>query len=69
VAGTEKSTGQFNINGNRDRSNNFTPTEPITAILLPIDAIQEFNLESQFPAEYGRQQRLGCAHHCKSRNG
>ena len=24
------------------------------ASLLPIDAIQEFNLQSQFPAEYGR---------------
>ena len=73
VAGTEKGFGQFNINGNRDRSNNYTldgtdNNDPwfnnsalnqvgITgapATLLPIDAIQEFNLQSQFPAEYGR---------------
>jgi hypothetical protein len=73
VAGTEKGFGQFNINGNRDRSNNYTldgtdNNDPwfnnsalnqvgITgapATLLPIDAIQEFNLLSQFPAEYGR---------------
>ena len=73
VAGTEKSFGQFNINGNRDRSNNYTldgtdNNDPwfnnsalnqvgITgapATLLPIDAIQEFNLQSQFSAEYGR---------------
>jgi len=73
VAGTEKGFGQFNVNGNRDRSNNYTldgtdNNDPwfnnsalnqvgITgapATLLPIDAIQEFNLQSQFPAEYGR---------------
>jgi carboxypeptidase family protein/TonB-dependent receptor-like protein len=73
VAGTEKGFGQFNINGQRDRSNNYTldgtdNNDPwfnnsalnqvgITgapAALLPIDAIQEFNLQSQFPAEYGR---------------
>ncbi|MGH9685416.1 MAG: carboxypeptidase regulatory-like domain-containing protein [Candidatus Acidiferrales bacterium] len=73
VAGTEKGFGQFNINGNRDRSNNYTldgtdNNDPwfnnsalnqvgITgapATLLPIDAIQEFNVLSQFPAEYGR---------------
>jgi hypothetical protein len=73
VAGTEFGFGQFNINGNRDRSNNYTldgtdNNDPyfnnsalnqvgITgapATLLPIDAIQEFNLQSQFPAEYGR---------------
>ncbi len=73
VAGTEKGFGQFNINGQRDRSNNYTldgtdNNDPwfnnsalnqvgITgapATLLPIDAIQEFNLQSQFPAEYGR---------------
>jgi hypothetical protein len=73
VAGTEKGFGQFNINGNRDRSNNYTldgtdNNDPwfnnsalnqvgITgapASLLPIDAIQEFNLQSQFPAEFGR---------------
>src|SRR6201987_180508 len=73
VAGTEKGFGQFNINGNRDRSNNYMldgtdNNDPwfnnsalnqvgITgapATLLPIDAIQEFNLQSQFPAEYGR---------------
>ncbi len=73
VAGTEKGFGQFNVNGNRDCSNNYTldgtdNNDPwfnnsalnqvgITgapATLLPIDAIQEFNLQSQFPAEYGR---------------
>jgi hypothetical protein len=73
VAGTEKGFGQFNINGQRDRSNNYTldgtdNNDPwfnnsalnqvgITgapATLLPIDAIQEFNLQSQFPGEYGR---------------
>jgi len=73
VAGTEKGFGQFNISGNRDRSNNYTldgtdNNDPwfnnsalnqvgITgapATLLPLDAIQEFNLESQFSAEYGR---------------
>jgi Carboxypeptidase regulatory-like domain/TonB-dependent Receptor Plug Domain/TonB dependent receptor len=73
VAGTEFGFGQFNINGNRDRSNNYTldgtdNNDPyfnnsalnqvgITgapATLLPIDAIQEFNLQSQFAAEYGR---------------
>jgi outer membrane receptor protein involved in Fe transport len=73
VAGTEKGFGQFNINGNRDRSNNYTldgtdNNDPwfnnsalnqvgvtgAPASLLPIDAIQEFNLQSQFPAEYGR---------------
>jgi outer membrane receptor protein involved in Fe transport len=73
VAGTEKGFGQFNINGNRDRSNNYTldgtdNNDPwfnnsalnqvgITgapATLLPLDAIQEFNLQSNFTAEYGR---------------
>src|ERR1700732_3359718 len=73
VAGTEKGFGQFNINGNRDRSNNYTldgtdNNDPwfnnsalnqvgITgapATLLPLDAIQEFNLQTQFGAEYGR---------------
>lgn len=73
VAGSEKGFGQFNINGNRDRSNNYTldgtdNNDPwfnnsalnqvgITgapATLLPLDAIQEFNLQSNFPAEYGR---------------
>ena len=73
VAGSEKGFGQFNINGNRDRSNNYTldgtdDNDPFhnnsalnqvgisgaPATLLPIDAIQEFNLQSQFPAEYGR---------------
>jgi hypothetical protein len=73
VAGTQKGFGQFNINGNRDRSNNYTldgtdNNDPyfnnsalnqvgITgapASLLPIDAIQEFNLQSHFGAEYGR---------------
>jgi Carboxypeptidase regulatory-like domain len=73
VAGTEKGFGQFNMNGARDRSNNYMldgtdNNDPyfnnsalnqvgITgapATLLPIDAIQEFNLESQYNAEYGR---------------
>src|SRR5579863_1103113 len=73
VAGTEKGFGQFNVNGNRDRSNNYMldgtdNNDPFfnnsalnqvgitgaPASLLPIDAIQEFNLQSQFPAEYGR---------------
>ena len=73
VAGTQFGFGQFNINGNRDRSNNYTldgtdNNDPyfnnsalnqvgITgapATLLPIDAIQEFNLQSQFGGEYGR---------------
>jgi outer membrane receptor protein involved in Fe transport len=73
VAGTEKGTGQFNINGNRDRSNNYTldgtdNNDPFhnnsalnqvgiagaPATLLPLDSIQEFNIQGQFPAEYGR---------------
>jgi hypothetical protein len=73
VAGSEKGAGQFNINGNRDRSNNYTLDGTDThdpffnnsalnqvgiagapATLLPLDAIQEFNLQSQFGAEYGR---------------
>ncbi len=73
VAGTQFGFGQFNINGNRDRSNNYTldgtdNNDPyfnnsalnqvgITgapASLLPIDAIAEFNLQSHFGAEYGR---------------
>src|SRR6202171_2083807 len=73
VAGSEKGFGQFNINGNRDRSNNYMldgtdNNDPFfnnsalnqvgitgaPASLLPIAAIQEFNLESQFAAEYGR---------------
>lgn len=73
VAGTEKGFGQFNINGNRDRSNNYTldgtdNNDPFfnnsalnqvgitgaPASLLPVDAIEEFNLQSQFDAEYGR---------------
>src|SRR5580692_6025178 len=73
VAGTQGGFGQFNINGNRDRSNNYTldgtdNNDPFfnnsalnqtgiggaPASLLPVDAIQEFNLQSQFPAEYGR---------------
>lgn len=73
VAGTQFGFGQFNINGNRDRSNNYTldgtdNNDPyfnnsalnqvgITgapATLLPVDAIEEFNLQSQFSAEYGR---------------
>jgi hypothetical protein len=73
VAGTQGGIGQFNINGNRDRSNNYTldgtdNNDPFfnnsalnqtgiggaPASLLPIDAIQEFDLQSQFGAEYGR---------------
>ena len=73
VAGTEKGFGQFNINGNRDRSNNYNldgtdNNDPFfnnsalnqvgitgaPATLLPLDAIQEFSLQSQFGAEYGR---------------
>ena len=72
VAGTQGGFGQFNINGNRDRSNNYTldgtdNNDPFfnnsalnqtgiggaPASLLPVDAIQEFNLQSQFGAEYG----------------
>jgi Carboxypeptidase regulatory-like domain/TonB dependent receptor len=73
VAGAQASFGQFNINGNRDRSNNYTldgtdNNDPFLnnsalnqvgiggapASLLPIDAIQEFNLQAAFGAEYGR---------------
>jgi hypothetical protein len=73
VAGTQGGFGQFNINGNRDRSNNYmldgtdnndpffnnsalnqTGVGGAPASLLPIDAIQEFDLQSQFGAEYGR---------------
>jgi hypothetical protein len=73
VAGTEKGFGQFNINGNRDRSNNYMldgtdNNDPFfnnsalnqvgisgaPATLLPLDAIEEFNLQSNFGAEYGR---------------
>ena len=73
VAAIQSGFGQFSVNGNRDRSNNYTldgtdNNDPFfnnsalnqTGIggapgsLLPIDAIQEFNLQSQFPAEYGR---------------
>ena len=73
VAAVEYGFGQFSINGNRDRSNNYTldgtdNNDPFfnnsalnqtgiggaPASLLPIDAIEEFNLQAQFPAEYGR---------------
>ena len=73
VAGTQGGFGQFNINGNRDRSNNYTldgtdNNDPFfnnsalnqtgiggaPASLLPVEAIQEFNLQSHFGAEYGR---------------
>jgi outer membrane receptor protein involved in Fe transport len=73
VAAIQSGFGQFSINGNRDRSNNYTldgtdNNDPFfnnsalnqtgiggaPASLLPIDAIDEFNLQSQFPAEYGR---------------
>jgi hypothetical protein len=73
VAGTEKGFGQFNIDGNRDRSNNYNldgtdNNDPFfnnsalnqvgitgaPATLLPLDAIQEFNIQAQFGSEYGR---------------
>jgi hypothetical protein len=73
VAAVQSGFGQFSINGNRDRSNNYvldgtdnndpffnnsafnqTGIGGAPASILPIDAIQEFNLETQFPAEYGR---------------
>jgi hypothetical protein len=73
VAGSQAGFGQFNIDGNRDRSNNYTldgtdNNDPFLnnsalnqvgiggapASLLPIDAIQEFNLQAGFGAEYGR---------------
>jgi hypothetical protein len=73
VAAIQSGFGQFSINGNRDRSNNYTVdgtdnNDPFfnnsafnqagiggaPASVLPIDAIQEFNLEANFPAEYGR---------------
>jgi hypothetical protein len=73
VAAIQSGFGQFAINGNRDRSNNYTVdgtdnNDPFfnnsafnqtgiggaPASLLPIDSIQEFNLQSQFPPEYGR---------------
>jgi hypothetical protein len=73
VAAIQSGFGQFAINGNRDRSNNYTldgtdNNDPFfnnsafnqtgiggaPASLLPIDAIQEFNLQANFPAEYGR---------------
>src|SRR5271165_4266442 len=73
VAAIQSGFGQFAINGNRDRSNNYTldgtdNNDPFfnnsafnqtgiggaPASVLPIDAIQEFNLQSNFSAEYGR---------------
>src|SRR5215470_8368102 len=73
VAAIQSGFGQFTVNGNRDRSNNYTldgtdNNDPFfnnsafnqtgiggaPASLLPIEAIQEFNLQSQFAAEYGR---------------
>ncbi|HKM48323.1 MAG TPA: TonB-dependent receptor [Terriglobales bacterium] len=73
VAAIQSGFGQFAINGNRDRSNNYTVdgtdnNDPFfnnsafnqtgiggaPASLLPIDAIQEFNLQANFPPEYGR---------------
>jgi hypothetical protein len=73
VAAIQSGFGQFSINGNRDRSNNYTVdgtdnNDPFfnnsafnqtgiggaPASLLPIDAIQEFNLEANFASEYGR---------------
>ena len=73
VAAIQSGFGQFAINGNRDRSNNYAldgtdNNDPFfnnsafnqvgiggaPASLLPIDGIQEFNLQSNFSAEYGR---------------
>lgn len=73
VAAIQSGFGQFSINGNRDRSNNYTVdgtdnNDPFfnnsafnqtgiggaPASLLPIDSIEEFNLQSDFPPEYGR---------------
>jgi hypothetical protein len=73
VAAIQSGLGQFAINGNRDRSNNYTldgtdNNDPFfnnsafnqtgiggaPASLLPIDAIQEFNLQANFAPEYGR---------------
>ncbi|MGC1453054.1 MAG: carboxypeptidase-like regulatory domain-containing protein [Candidatus Sulfotelmatobacter sp.] len=73
VAAIQSGFGQFSINGNRDRSNNYTVdgtdnNDPFfnnsafnqtgiggaPASLLPIDSIQEFNLQANFPPEYGR---------------
>ena len=73
VAAIQSGFGQFSINGNRDRSNNYTVdgtdnNDPFfnnsamnqtgiggaPASLLPIDAIQEFNLQAAFAPEYGR---------------
>jgi len=73
VAAVQGGFGQFSINGNRDRSNNYTldgtdNNDPFfnnsalnqtgiggaPASLLPVEAIQEFNLESQYGAQYGR---------------
>ena len=73
VAGSQGGFGQFNIDGNRDRSNNYAldgtdNNDPFfnnsalnqvgiggaPASLLPVEAIQEFNLESHFGAEFGR---------------
>src|SRR5579864_8143447 len=78
VAGTQFGFGQFNINGNRDRSNNYlldgtdnndpyfnnsafnqTGIGGAPASILPLDAIQEFNLQSNFAAEYGRNSGSG----------
>lgn len=73
VAAIQSGFGQFSINGNRDRSNNYEldgtdNNDPFfnnsafnqvgiggaPASVLPIDGIQEFNLQSHFSAEYGR---------------
>jgi hypothetical protein len=73
VAAIQSGFGQFAINGNRDRSNNYTVdgtdnNDPFfnnsafnqtgiggaPASLLPIDSIQEFNLQANFAPEYGR---------------
>jgi len=73
VAAIQSGFGQVAINGNRDRSNNYSldgtdNNDPFfnnsafnqvgiggaPASILPIDSIQEFNLQSQFSAEYGR---------------
>jgi len=73
VAAIQSGFGQFSINGNRDRSNNYTVdgtdnNDPFfnnsafnqtgiggaPASLLPVDAIQEFNLQANFAPEFGR---------------
>jgi hypothetical protein len=73
VAAIQSGFGQVAINGNRDRSNNYSldgtdNNDPFfnnsafnqvgiggaPASILPIDSVQEFNLQSHYSAEYGR---------------